>query len=163
MKSLISENLASSLCYQIAHERYNSTLYLYIAAFLKNKGLDNLATHFEGQHDEEIGHSLKIYNILTDLNAPVFIPEVQEVSMEISDIRFIAETYLNREILTTESLDEIKHQAMMEKNCVLEEFMREMIVLQRAEYAEATDFADKAEMTGGSWFNVLLWDLAIGA
>ena len=36
--------------------------------------------------------------------------------------------------------------------------MRKMLVLQQNEYAEATDFMDKAQLTGGDWMNVLIWD-----
>ena len=162
MKSLISEGLISSLCEQISHEKYNANLYLYFAAFLKNKGFDNLAKIFEHQHSEETEHSLLIYGFLTDMNAPVFIPEISEISMPIDDIRMIAETYLNREILTTESLDEIKHQAISEHNSVTEEFLRKMVALQQAEYSEATSFYDSANLTNGDWFNVMLWNLGIG-
>ena len=158
-KSLIEDGLASSLYEQLSHERYNASLYLFIAGDLKNRGFDNLAKHFEEQHDEEISHSLIIYNLLTDLNAPVKILEINEVSLSINNIMDIATAYLEREILTTQSLNEIKKQAIEEENCVVEECMRGMIVKQQAEYEEATGFSDHAELMNGDWFKVLLWDL----
>ena len=54
--TLINESLRNALNEQIGHEFYNANLYLYMCAFLRNKGLDNLAKHFEGQHQEETGH-----------------------------------------------------------------------------------------------------------
>jgi ferritin len=157
-KSLISEELRQALINQIGHEKYNANLYLYIAAYLKNKGLDNLAKHFEDQHSEETDHSLIIYKLLTDLNATVSIPEIDEINIPINTIIDIASVYLDREILTTDSLIEIKQLAIDENNAVVEERMREMIKLQQAEYEEATTFQDKATLTEGDWKFILLWD-----
>jgi ferritin len=159
---LISDGLASALIEQIGHEKYNSSVYLYLAGYLKNKGLDNLAGLFEKQHEEEFEHSKMVYGILVDLNAPVIIPEVDGCNMPIINILDIATIYLEREIITTESLDAIKKLAIEENNPVVEEFMRDMIKLQRNEYEEATTFYDKSELTGNDWRWVMNWDLSLG-
>lgn len=161
MEKLISDGLVESLQEQLAHEKYNANLYLYIAGYLKNKGLENLAKHFEGQHDEENGHAKIIFDLLTDLNSDVIIKGIDEVSMPFNNIIDISDAYLNREIITTNSLNDIKNQAIEESNPVVEERMREMIILQQNEYAEATDFKDKAYITGGDWKFVLMWDLGL--
>lgn len=159
MNKLISDELTSSLQEQVGHEKFNANLYLFIAGWLKNKGLNNLASHFDSQHDEETQHAKIIFDLLTDLNAPVRIPEIGEVNLSFGNVLDIAKAYLDREILTTESLNDIKKQAIEEDNPVVEERMREMIKLQQAEYSEATDWMDKAEMIGNDWKFVLLWDL----
>jgi ferritin len=161
--NLLSENLTSALQEQIGHEKYNSSLYLFIGGFLKNKGLNRLAKHFEDQHLEEFNHSKMIYDFMTDLSAPIIIPEIDGINFEINSIVDIAQRYLDREIVTTTSLNEIKKIAIEEENCVAEEFLRKMIDLQRNEYAEATDFMDKAELVGNDWFKTLLLDLGSGA
>jgi len=158
---LISDDLNAALCEQIGHEKFNSSLYLFIAGFLKNKGFERIASHFEDQHKEEFEHSLIVYNLLTDLNSPIAIPEINAVNMNFGSIIEIASAYLNREIETTISLNEIKKLAIDEDCPVVEERMREMIKLQQAEYAEATDFMDKAELTGGDWWKVSVWDLGL--
>jgi ferritin len=163
LKVLIEESLVESLQEQIGHEKYNANLYLYIAGFLKNKGFNNIAKHFVEQHAEETGHSLMIFDLMTDLNAPIKIPEIDAIDMPINSIMEIAEAYLNREILTTESLDEIKKLAIEQSNPVVEEFMRKMLVLQQNEYAEATDFMDKSQLTGNDWKWVFMWDIGLGA
>jgi ferritin len=161
LEKLISDSLAEALNNQIAHERYNATIYLYIAGYLKNKGLENLANIFEGQHDEETSHAKIIFDLLTDLNTQVIMSEIDEVSTNFSSIIDIAKAYLGREIITTQSLDDIKNLAVEEKNPIVEERIREMIKLQQHEYAESTDFMDKAEITGGDWKFVLMWDLGL--
>lgn len=161
MTALMSENLKNIIQEQIAHEIYNANLYLYIAGFLKNKGLDNLAKVFEKQRDEELEHSLLFFNLLTDLNAYVIIPEIEEVSLPLISILDISKAFLNREILTTNSINEIKTIAIQEANPVVEEMARRMIAKQQHEYEEATSFADKAELMK-EWWQCVLWDIGIG-
>jgi ferritin len=158
MTKLISDELAASLNGQIAHEKLNANIYLFIAADLKNRGFNNLAKHFEQQHEEETGHALIVYNLLTDLNTPVELQEIDEVTLSINSVTDIANAYIEREVVTTQSLDEIKHQAMDEENPVVEERMREMIKLQQAEYEEAMDWNDHAQICGSDWFKVMVWD-----
>lgn len=158
---LISDELATSLHEQIGHERYNATLYLYISSFLKNKGLNNIAKHFDGQHDEEIAHSKMIVDLLTDLGTEVKIPTVEGCNFSINSMPDISSLYLNREVLTTESLDEIKKLAIDVGNPVVEEKIRHMIALQQKEYEEATDFSDKIDILGNDWKSILLWDASM--
>jgi len=158
MIKLISDGLTATLNEQLAHEKYNANLYLFIAGDLKNRGFNHLAAHFEGQHAEETEHSLIIYNLLTDLNAPVELRAIDEVKLAIGSVVDIARGYLEREIVTTKSLDEIKEQAIAEACPVVEERIRQMLFLQQNEYAEATDWLDHAEICGNDWFKVMVWD-----
>lgn len=160
--TLINESLRTALCEQIAHEFYNAHLYMFMCAFLRNKGLDNLAKHFEGQHSEETEHGKEFVSLLTDLNADVFIPEVDEINMQFFSIVELAQAYLNREILTTTSIGEILKLAIRDNNYVVEQKMRDMIAKQQKEYEEATTFLDKAILCGDEWWKVMLWDVAGG-
>jgi ferritin len=159
--TLIGESLRSVLCEQIGHEFYNANLYLFMCAFLKNKGLDNLAKHFEGQHEEETGHGKEFVSLLTDLNADVFIPEIDEINTQFISIVGLAQLYLDREILTTTSLGEILKLAIQDNNYVVEQKMREMIAKQQKEYEEATTFLDRATLMS-EWWQCALWDAAGG-
>jgi len=161
MTSLINESLRNALNEQIGHEFYNANLYLYMCAFLRNKGLDNLAKHFEGQHEEETGHGKEFMSLLTDLNADVFIPEVDEINTEFISIIGLAQAYLDREILTTTSIGEILKLAIQDNNYVVEQKMRDMISKQQKEYEEATTFLDKAQLMP-EWWQCALWDAAGG-
>jgi ferritin len=160
---LISDTLRDAICEQIGHEKYNANLYLHICGFLRQKGFDNLAKHFLSQHEEETGHSIEFFNLLTDLNAEIYIPQIDGIiGTNYASITTIAEFYLNREILTTRSIDEIKRLAIQDNNPVVEEKMREMIVKQQNEYEEASTFADNASLCGDDWWKVMVWDKSIG-
>ena len=154
-QSLISETLREAFINQISHEQYNSNLYLYIAGFFRNKGLDKLADKFLGQYEEEISHTKKIFDFLTDMNALIEINGVDKVELNINFIKDVSEAYLQREIITTDNLEQIKAITIKDNHGVAEEFIREMINLQRNELAEASVFSDLAELCG-SWLDVKL-------
>jgi ferritin len=162
MTVIITDSLKTALHDQIGHELLNSHIYLYISAFLKNMGLDNLGSIFEGQYKEEQGHANLFVKILTDLGAPVIIPQIEIVNMPFGSIEDIAKAFYDREVLTTENIDELKGLAIDEDNSIVEEFLRSMIVKQQAEMDEAISFMDKAKLTGNDWKVVMLWDLSEG-
>lgn len=162
MSELMTGTLRDIICEQIGHEIYNANLYLYICAFLRNKGLDNLAKHFEEQHSEETGHAKEFMSLLTDLNIPVIIPDIDGIELPFGTISQIASEYINREILTTASIDEIKKIAIQENNPVVEEKMRDMISKQQKEYEEANTFMDNALLCGDDWWKVKVWNDSVG-
>jgi ferritin len=151
MTSQISPALTSAICEQIGHEISNANIYLYLCGYLRNKGLDKKAELFESQHSEEIGHSKEFFSLLTDLNAPVVIPEIDGVNSPIETIMDIAKIYLQREILTTGSINEIKKLAIQEDNSIVEEKMRDMISKQQKEMEEANNFMDMALLLPEWW------------
>lgn len=155
---LISENLRDALSIQLASEKSNANIYLYICGYLRNKGMDGIAKKFLQQHQEETEHSLQIFDLLTDLNADVAIGEIEEVNLTINSVADIANAYLQKEIETTESLNELKQLAISEDNCVVEEFLRKMIAQQQHELMEATSFMDKVQLLGNDWKFIALWD-----
>lgn len=156
--SLMNDSLRDAICEQISHEKYNANLYLCICGLLRNKGFDNLAKHFLEQHEEETEHSLEFFNLLTDLNTYVYIPEIDEIKVSFESIIGIASAYLDREILTTNSIDEIKKLAIQDNSPVVEEKMREMITKQQKEYEEAATFQDNAILCGDDWWKVKIWN-----
>jgi ferritin len=162
LDALISEELRQALCQQISEEKYNSNLYMYIAAFLKNKGFDNLAKHFDRQVDEEHEHSKLICNFLTDMNANVELKDIDAVVLTFNSIVDLANAYLEREKGTTQSLDEEKKIAIKNNDAIAEEFMKQMIDKQRAEIEESTTFVDNAVLCGNDWYKVKVWNDSLG-
>jgi len=155
----MTENLREALITQWSHELYNSNIYATMSAYLKNKGFDKIAGHFDGQVSEERGHADLILGLLTDLNIDFYAPQIESFDCSgINTIVDLADAYLQREIITTDSLDEIKLLAMDDDCPVPEEFLRMMIVKQQNELEEALTFKDKADIVGSDWRFVLLWN-----
>lgn len=160
MSSLLSSDICEAVWEQIIQEKYNENLYLSIAAFLKNKGLDNLAKKFEGQATEESSHAKMFIDFLTDMNAEVRLGGVPPIDFPISTLGDIAFYYLQRETATTKSIASLKEIAIDLSESVGEEFFRKMISLQQHEYNEANVFSDKVSLIEGNWGMALLWDAA---
>lgn len=157
MNNYLSDDLSALLLEQYCEEKYNANFYLFISGFLRNKGLNGLAKHFESQHDEEVGHSLLIYNFLIDLNIAFKVNEIDSIDFPINIISDISEKYAEREIATTEHLQEELKQAEMDANGIAVEFLREMVNKQRNEMKEVFDFQDNATLCGDDWYKVKVW------
>lgn len=160
----ISEDLHNALLNQWVEEKENSHTYLYIGAYLKNKGLDKLGKFFFDASHEEDGHAQSILNLLTDLNLD-FIPRaITEQVFDCSTISLVADKFLQREMQTTQSLQEIKEIAMNDSSfgfeSVIEEHIRKMISQQQSELEESLSFKDKANIFT-EWWQVALWDLEV--
>ena len=160
----ISEELYNALLNQWVEEKENSHTYLYIGAYLKNKGLDKMGKFFFDASHEEDEHAQSILKLLTDLNLD-FIPKtIGEQFFDCSRISLVADKFLQREMQTTQSLQEIKEIAMNDSpsgfDAVIEEHIRKMISNQQGELEEALSFKDKSELFT-EWWQVALWDLEI--
>jgi len=158
--TLVSKGLSDAICFQISHEQHNAKIYLYLAGVLKGKGMDNLAKIFEKQWLEELDHSKKFFDLLTDMGIVPFLPETPEVNTRFTNIVEIGRTFLEREIVTTQSIGALKRLAIEEDNPVVEQVMRQMLALQQQEYEESTSFFDKAQLLT-EWWQVALWDASL--
>jgi ferritin len=161
MSNFLSDDLIEKLLDQYVHEKYNASFYLYVAAFLMNKGLNGLAKHFYEQHGEEVGHSLLIFDFLLDVNTPFKVNAIDAIDFPISTITDIAEKYYEREVATTEDLEEELAQAEKDGNGIATEFLRQMVDRQRNEMKEVFDFQDNANLCGDDWYRVKVWSDSI--
>jgi len=159
---LLTTSIVSAFQEQIAEEKLNANIYLCMYSYLESKGLSNLASLFLSQHNEETSHSIQIAMFLSDLGKTFDIPQILTASSEFSGLTDMANKYLNREVITTKSLNSIKELAIDESCPVAEEFCRRMILLQQTEYSEALDFVDKVNTFGDDWVSISLWDTALG-
>ena len=154
----LSPKLLKMLCEQIAHESYNSHLYLKMSSALKINGLDKLGAHFDGQFSEENGHQKLVADFISDRNEPAQIMAVPAVDVDPSGILEIAQLYVKQEKLTTAKLKAIAKAAWDEFDLIAFDFLSEMIDKQRVEEEEAMTFADQAALTKGEPSAVLFWN-----
>ena len=156
---LISDELKEALLDQWVEEKTNSSIYISIGAWFKNKGFDNLGKFFMDASLEEDGHAKQIVDIMTDLNIDFMVKEIPSFE-GVMDCTAVAGIFLSREEQTTDSLNELK-KLSMEENPIIEEFSRKMISQQQAEMEEALSFFDKVQIVGNDYKMLLLWDLSL--
>lgn len=159
---LISEDLKNALITQWVEERENAQIYLYAGAWMKVRGFSNIGEFFIKAKEEEEGHAKQIFDLLMDLNVPFASGHIMTGDFQINSLMDISEKFLNREIQTTQSLNEIKKMACDEEtpgSPVVEELIRKMIFQQQNELEESSDFMDKTRVFDGDWKAIMLWDL----
>jgi len=160
--NLISETLIEALQNQMVHEIKNAHIYLFVSGYLNSKGMNKIASFFSNQYNEELEHFKLIFDFLVDMDVVPSIIEIDETNastLSLQDnIISIASKFIDRETITTSNLGEILGLCIDESNFIAEQFIRGMIGRQQAEYAEATEFMDKANLCGSNWMNVLIWN-----
>jgi ferritin len=158
----INDELYEALLNQWVEEKENSHVYLYIGAYLKNKGIDRIGQHFIDSSKEEDAHAQSILDLMTDLNLPFEPRAIADMKFPCQTIMDIAEKFVQREIQTTQSLEEIRDIASNDSSfgfgSIIEEHIRKMISQQQVEMEESLSFKDKSELFK-DWSMVALWDL----
>jgi ferritin len=160
MTLMISPSIKDSLIIQWQHEMENRSVYLFISSFLANKGLGNLAKKFKLQADEELEHADMIYKYVVDMGGDFIPTSISGFSFIVNSILDIAILYKEKEISTTQSLQDLLDLAIEVKDSISEVFIRKMIKLQKHEYEEVSDFEDKALIIGDDWKTAFLWDVS---
>ncbi len=128
---------------QMGHEMQNSILYSNIESLLKFEGLENLAHHFHHQVEEEFNHANMIAHFLDDRNEMFTMPTIQTMSFEDYDVRRIIEFYVAREQETTNSIEAVLKQSLLDGDMLSYDFLLKFVSYQREEEATAQSLYDK--------------------
>ena len=162
----ISDDLLLLFHQQIVHELFNSQLYKYIGAVLKNIGLDNIGDFFFGEASEatgEISHQLIVINYLIDRNMPVEFLPIPDLGFTLDStsptlLKDIGEKYVAQEKQTTQYLKNITGLALEQDDFLSYDLGLGMLHEQREEEALSQSFLDKVNLLGTSLSEWVLFD-----
>lgn len=139
----MSDNLYKMMVNQIAHEMQNSYIYSNVQSLLKFKGLEGLASWFDHQKNEEIGHQNLLFDYLNDRNEVVDMPVTTSISVVNYSIRELVELYLKREQETTAKIEMLIRQAESDGDRLSYAFLLDFVSKQRQEEDEAQTMYDR--------------------
>lgn len=112
----LSESMIDKLIKQIQHELYNHNLYKTFANFFLVEGLMKLYQYYTARANEELIHHNWIVDYLNANHIEFKYPSVPEVSESFDDYITPFELTLEKEIETTNSINEIVDLAFTEKD-----------------------------------------------
>ncbi len=104
---MLKNPLAQSLNSQIASEFSASNHYLAIATYFAKQSLDEWATFFFRQAEEERMHGMKILNFLIDNDAEVHLPAIAEARVDFADTLTAVSSALESEQRVSQQFDEM--------------------------------------------------------
>jgi ferritin len=155
---MLSKNIEELLNNQIKNEFYSAYLYMSMAAWLHNYGLNGYAHWFRVQAQEERDHAMIFLNYIVKANGRVHLYAIDEPNFDFKDIEELLNLTLSHEQLVTSLIYNIAAAAQAEKDFKTEEMNKWFVTEQVEEEANALDNINGYKLFGGDGKGLYMLD-----
>jgi ferritin len=154
----MNKKIENILNNQVEKEAYSSQLYLSMAVWAEINGLGGISEFLYEHSDEERMHMLKLIKFINERGGVANISMIEKPKFEFNSIDEIFTDLLNHEIMITNSINEIVHLCLEEKDFTTHNFMQWFVSEQMEEEALARTIMDKIKMIGADKGGLYLFD-----
>ena len=144
----MTEKLQKELNVQINAEMWSSNLYLSMAFYLKNKGLDGCANWLMKQSQEELNHAYEIADYLNKRGEKAEVGMVDVVTKGWGDVAEVFKNVYDPECHVSKLIEKLVDVASAEKDKATQDFLWGFVREQVEEEATARDLAEKFAKAG---------------
>jgi len=155
---MLSDRMLEVLNTQIKLEGDSSQLYLSMAVWSDKKGMEGVAQFMYGHADEERQHMLKLIRFVSERGGKAIVPAIEMPSNEFNSLKNMFEILLNHEIFVSESINEIVHVSLEERDYASNNFLQWYVSEQIEEEALARTVLDKINLIGDDKGGLYLFD-----
>ena len=113
---MLSKSIETALNKQIRIEAESSQVYLAMAVWAEVKGLEGISNFMYDQSDEEREHMLKLIKFVNERGGHAHISELNAPEVTYSSFQEMFELLLKHEIFVSESINELVHISLQEKD-----------------------------------------------
>jgi len=145
---MINQPMIDALNKQIGLEGYASFLYLSMASWCDQQGLEGCAQFMHRQSEEEREHMLKIFHYLSEVDAHALAPAIAQPPHEFSTIQEMFEQVYEHEKKVTASINDLVTLAKAESDHNTQLFLQWYVEEQREEEALMRSILDKLKLIG---------------
>jgi len=161
---MLSKNLQEALNKQLKHEAMSSQIYLAMASWADiQPGLQGVTEFFYEQSEEERQHMLKLMMYINERGGFGIVPALEQPIVTFQSLTRVFEEFLKNEMGVSESINEVVHLALQEKDYATHNFLQWYVAEQIEEERLARTLNDKLEMIGGDKSGLYLFDRDIVA
>ena len=155
---MVSKNIEKALNTQIKIEAESAQIYLAMACWAEVKGLEGVAGFMYGQSQEERDHMLKLIKFVNERGGHAQISKLAEPNLTFSSFKEMFEELYKHEIYVSESINELVHISLQEKDYATHNFLQWYVAEQIEEEAMARTILDKINMIGDDKGGLYLFD-----
>lgn len=155
---MLSERMQSVLNKQIRIEAESSQIYLAMASWSEIKGLEGVSQFMYAQSDEERLHMLKFFKYINERGGHAMVSELSAPALEFGSIKNMFETLFKHEVFVSQSINELVHIALEEKDYATHNFLQWYVAEQIEEEAQARTILDKINLIGDDKGGLYLFD-----
>ena len=145
---MISKNMESALNKQIELEGSASFLYLSMASWCEQGGLEGSAKFMHRQSDEERAHMLRIFNYINEVDGHAITPAIKQPPLEFESVRSLFTQVYEHEKKVTAAINSLVDMCYAENDYVTLNFLQWYIQEQREEEALMRTIMDKIKLIG---------------
>lgn len=143
---------------QIQLEASSSHHYLCMASWAENEGFSGVAKFLYTHSDEERMHMLKLVKFVNERGGRAVIPSLPSVEISFNSLHEVFTQLLEHEVAVTNSINEVVHICLGEKDYTTHNFMQWYVAEQLEEEALARNILDKLKMIGTDKGGIYLFD-----
>ncbi len=145
---MISKPMTAALNEQIALEGYASFLYLSMASWCEQEGLEGCAQFMHRQSEEERQHMLRLYGYLSEMDARALTPAILQPPHEFKSVREMFEQVYAHEQKVTAAIHKLVTLSNEEQDHSTLNFLQWYVEEQREEEALMRTILDKIRLIG---------------
>lgn len=155
---MISKKMTESLNQQVNAEIYSAYLYLSMAAYAVNSGLNGFANWFNVQVKEELIHAEKDYNYILQQGGKVALKSITQPPQDFSSAVDLFQQTLKHEKGVTKRIGALTDLANKESDHATTTFLQWFVTEQVEEEATANEILQRLNLVGKDGNGLLLID-----
>ena len=157
-KIMLSKSIEKALNSQIKIEAESSQIYLAMACWAEVKGLEGIAGFMYKQSQEERDHMLKLIKFVNERGGHAQISELSSPHVTFGSFKEMFEELLSHEIFVSNSINELVHVTLQERDYATHNFLQWYVAEQIEEEAVARNILDKINLIGDDKGGLYLFD-----
>lgn len=156
---MLSQTLQAALNKQVALEAASSQAYLAMASWADiQAGLEGVTDFFYSQSEEERMHMLKLIKYINERGGFGIVPALEQPIITFQSLNRVFEEFLRHEKVVSESINELVHMALQERDYATHNFLQWYVAEQIEEERLARTLNDKLELIGEDKSGLYLFD-----
>lgn len=155
---MLSKNIETVLNKQIRIEAESSQVYLSMACWAENQGLEGVAQFMYKQSDEERMHMLKLVKYVNERGGHAVVTDLKAPKTKFGTMKEMFEELYNHELFVSNSINELVHVTFEEKDYATHNFLQWYVAEQIEEEAQAKTILDKINLIGDDKGGLYLFD-----
>ncbi len=155
---MLSKNIEAALNKQIRIEAESSQVYLSMACWAENQGLEGVAQFMYKQSDEERMHMLKLVKYVNERGGLATITDLKAPKTKFGTMKEMFEELYQHELFVSNSINELVHVTFDEKDYATHNFLQWYVAEQIEEEAQAKTILDKINLIGDDKGGLYLFD-----
>ncbi len=155
---MLSKKMQDALNEQINAEIWSAYLYLSMSAYFEDQNLPGFANWMKTQWQEEISHSIKMFDYINERGGRVLLKPIAEVKTEWNNAIEVFTETLEHERLVSSLINKLVDIAISESDHATNNMLQWFVAEQVEEEATAESLLEQLKMIDGFGHGMLMLD-----